>query len=367
MKHPTWSDAELLHHDFDILGRPDIDPGLSKSKPHPETEFRFTHSYNLTPPRDLPNRLKVQPYVWCSLCQEATHWKGWRAEYVVGGQTRSCLIGQDCARRNGGEVIKIAANDFDARKARALVLRDREALLPVLPAVRAALAAWNQSPGVAAVMTWRNALKSIADGFAADLARAAALSPPAMMIEQQVRDLAAEERRDRRFSSRREADPIFRVEHKILARIDGAALYAGPNPNARIAILIDKLDMAHAVLRGPSEGQRTKELRDAVRQLREVAVGANELADLYEGAEKGLEDRALNQLVAWYNHPGRANGFLTGKGGLARVGRQLVLRVLYDASHKIHAPDPVPIERPAILGALESALMGRSSTIETTA
>jgi hypothetical protein len=256
-------------------------------------------------------------------------------------------------------VVKLAANDFDARKARALVLRDRRALLPVLPAVRAALEAWNQSPGVAAIMTWRNALRSVADGFAADLAEAAALSPPAMMIERQVRDLAAEERRDRRYSGKRDADPIYRIEYQVLAKIAGAALYAGPNPNARIGVLIDKLDCAFRVLRLPSDDQTTKDLRAAIHQLREVTDGARELASIYAGAERALEDGALDQIVAWYNHPGRAHRFLTGKGGLERQGRQLVLRVIYDAAHRIQVPDPVAVTRPAILDALEAALLGK--------
>lgn len=361
MKHPdNWSDAELLAHDFDILGRPDVDPGLSRAKPHPETDLRFTQAYNITPPKDLPNRLKVQPYVWCALCQEATHWKGWRAEYVVAGQPVSCLIGQDCARRNGGEVVRRAANDFDARKSRSLALRDRQALLPVLPVVKAALENWNQSPGVAAVMTWRNALRSIAEGLAKDLAAAAALSPPTMMIEVEIRDLAAEERRDRRYSRTRTLDPLYRSEHRVFAKIDGASLYAGPNPNARIRILIDKLDTAHRALRRPSEDQTTKEMREALRLLREVTDGAQELEEIYSGVEKGLSDKAIDQLVAWYNHPGRQRGFLTGGSGMERVGRKLLIRVMYDRSHKIDIPDPAPITRPAILSELEAALLGRS-------
>ena len=139
LRNPTWTDAELLHHDFKVLDRPELaEPDLSRAKPPAGAPIRFLRSYDITPPSNLRDRRTVQPYVWCALCQEETHWKGWIAEY---GDGLRCVIGQNCAKRNGGEVIRAAPAaatgqqkaDEEARNAwqercRPTVVTDREGL-----------------------------------------------------------------------------------------------------------------------------------------------------------------------------------------------------------------------------------------------
>lgn len=354
MKQPTWSDAELLHHDFDILGRPDGDPTLTTAKPPEGARFRCLRGYNITPPRGIPNPKKVQPYVWCALCQEATHWKGWEAEIIDDPAQTRFLVGQVCARRNGGPALVAAANQFDAQRARAETLRAREAVLGVAGYVRRALADWGTAAGVAAVGAWRGRLSTAAPAHYPLLEKTAASSPPVLLLEVEVRDTAEEDARLwRRPNSER--IPLYRTEYKQAGRVAGRALYAGSSPAGRITRLLEKFDAAIAALRLPTDGIHTRTVRAPLLEIRAVADRARELEQEFAQYAKGLEDAALDIVFAWFNA-------LPNRGlpaTFTRRGRELIVTTWERIESRTAIPDAVPITRPPELDALEMALLGR--------
>ncbi len=356
MKNPTWNDTQLLSHNFNILARPDLDDGIIKARPPADVRLTFLAGYNITPPFGVPNRLQLQPFVWCALCQEATHWKGWKAQYTAaGGGQVTCLIGQDCAKRKGGAAIRIAANEFKARKTRSEVLQERAAVLPLLPGIKAALETWNQDPSLAAVMTWRQQLRSVGESFAQRVIKAASVSPAVFQVEQEVRDHAAEAKRDAR-TPRARGTPIYCIQYRSLGRIEGRALYAGPNPNARIGLLTEKLCAAAAILVPPTDDRAVRDLQHGLKLLREVADGGRELAQAYDGFEKGLTDDAVDLLARWYNATPRMEAL---PSQMVRKGRRLVIACRYNDAVIIDIPSVGAICRPDILARLETALLGR--------
>ena len=353
MKRP-WTDADLLEHKWRIEGRPDRDPTLSRKKPPSSAKLRFLHDYNITPPRSVHDRLAAEPYVWCSLCQEATHWIGWVAEYEFGSDTIRTLVGQNCASRKGGESVKLAVSTYHASRDRAQILRARQATLEIAPAVRRALHAWGSSPGVAAVLEWRAILANAAPSLAKALEEAAGHSPPTLLVEREVRDFAAEEALSRR--RRTQAAPQWRVEYQVFARLEGAALYGGPNPGVRIRRLAERFDNAVSALARPSDAYRTRELNEALIEVRSVADGARELERLFTGHEKGLSDRSIDTVLAWFDHLPKS---IERPGSIDRKQRSLVVGGGAWATPRYHAiPSPHPITHPSILDGIEYGLRG---------
>jgi hypothetical protein len=352
----TWTDAELLHRDFDITGRPDGDPTLSRARPPEGATFRFLRCYDITPPRGTPTPKTLQPYVWCALCQEPTHWKGWEAELTNGPEPTRFLVGQQCARRNGGPAVKAAANQFDAQRARAEHLRTREAVLRIALQVRRALADWGASEGVAVVGEWRRALSSSAPGYYAELQQAAQLSPPMLVLEVEVRDHAAEEKQRRRRPSAN-IEPIYAVEYRAVAKVAGRALYAGSTPSVRIGRMQERLNAALAVLARATDGVKTQTIQQALSELRAVADGARELEQDFAQYGKGLENSAIDTVLDWFNKLPRRGG-LDAK--FHRKERELVVVTWERVKARAAIPDPVPIVRPVELTWLEEALAGRS-------
>lgn len=359
LKHSTWTDAELLNHDFEVSGRPDTDPNLSRAKPHAVAAFRFTRDYNITPPQGIPNRLKVQPYVWCALCQEATHWKGWQAEYVdASGQTVTCLIGQDCARRKGGDVVKVAANAYRATKDRAYALRSIAAMTPLLAPTLRALEDWGASKGVSAVAEWRAQIRSMSEDFANEVHKSAGVSPPILLLEREVRDHAAEAARAAKRGKGADLPPIYRIEYKRVGQIHGRALYSAPLPSIRIRRMIEDLQQVANYLRQPTDGVATKLLLGVIAQVRRVVDAARELEDAYTTYMKGLEVPAIDEVVAWYNKLPKTKHDAVMVG---RSGSMLIVNRAWGATTTARIPDAEPIRRPEILDALEKALLGHGA------
>lgn len=361
MRSPTWTDAELLHHDFKVLDRPELaEPDLNPAKP-PGGAIRFLQSYDITPPSSLRDRHRVQPYVWCALCQKITHWKGWIAEYDQDGASFRCLIGKDCAMHNGGEVIRLAARDFEERLRRADALRTRQAVLPLLDPARKALEAWGVSPGVAAVLDWRAQLRNLSSHFHDVVMEAAKASPPVLLLEEEVRDHAAEERIAARRGKSAKIDPLYKTIHVAHGQIVGAALYNGPSPTARIRLLLERLAAAAAQLRRPTQGPQgatpTRAIEEALRQIKDVLDGARDLERAYRGFEAGLTPEALSVIVDWHNRR-KYQTYEAEKVG--RYDRKLIIDRSWGARTSAVLPQPAPIVRPVTLDRLEEALRGRA-------
>ena len=356
MTSSRWSDADLIAHDFDVAGRPDQDPTVSRDRPPEGARLTFTRAYDITPPSGIPGRLERQPYVWCALCQEPTHWIGWEAEVADTNPPIRLLVGQHCARKKGGDMTKIAANEFDARRKRADALRARKAVLLVADPVRRALETWSTSDGVAAVDAWRSLLRTHASATFSALEKAARAAPPTLQIEVQIRDHAAEAARDRRRGQGSD-EPILRTDYQTLGPLVGAALYTGASPSLRLRLLIEKLSTAITCLARPSEPTSTRDLQAALKVLREVADGARELERTFSGSERGLQDEAIDLLLQWTNRLPQQG---VQRSRLSRRGDHLVLTTDWNRPVTLKIPQADPIKLPGEITALEAALLGQT-------
>ena len=352
----TWSDASLLQHSWRIQGRPDADPTISRDKPPTAAALQFIQDYDITPPRTVQDRHKAVPYVWCSLCQEATHWIGWVAEYEQGGRLERTLVGRNCASRKGGQVMRLAATAYKANQERSEHLRARQALLEIAGPVSKALHEWGSAPGIDAVMSWRSSLTKACGKLSKELADAASHSPPTLLVQVETRDHAAEESRARRKGS--DTSPIYRSDYKVFARIEGAALYAGADPAVRISRLAERFDQAAAALARPSEGIKTRELGESLAQARNVADSAREIERAFAGYERGLTDQAIDTVLAWFK---KLPSDWETPEALTRKGRVVIAdRGAWQSPSHHSIPNAVPIVRPEILNGLEAALLGRT-------
>jgi hypothetical protein len=337
----NWSDAQLLAHQWRIEGRPDVDTTLSRDKPPVEAVLSFTHEYNVTPAKSVTDRRRAEPYVWCSLCQEATHWVGWVAEYEVDGRTVRTLIGQNCAARKGGEVLRRAATVFKANVDRAGLLQARENVLEVAPHVGRALDDWGTSPGVRVVVEWRAAFEALSPKCLRLVREAAEHSPPTFLIEEV-------------FTQAHTGREV--VQYKAFAKIDGAAFYAGAAPTVRIARLSEKFGRAVQGLY--PLGLPTRRMRDLLADVRAVADGAREVETTFAGSEKALGDRAIDTAIAWLNRQPREWDM---PHELRREARCVVAdRGGWQSPTRVDIPIASSIKRPDAFDLLERALLGRA-------
>jgi hypothetical protein len=332
----TWTDEDLFSHSFTIEGRPDTDPAVTAGKPSPSAKFTFTRSYNIAPPRDLPNRRDVQPYVWCALCQEPTHWKGWESEIDEDGARRLVLIGETCATRKGGEIVKAAARTFNARRARADVLRARSAILPVLPSVNGALLRWRTDAGVLAVSAWRTLMRSWLPGERYQhLQQAARGGPPVLQVP---------------VFGRRNEPPSG---YKSVGALACVALYNGRDPQSLIDDLTAKLAAARLALEGTDDAS-TASLKAILRRLRDVTDGADEIEQRFTKLAAGLSEQSVDMLFEWSNESQRAGEY--GQVKLGRSGRRVVLMPQEGKPMFASIPTMSPIVHPPELDQLSQLL-----------
>lgn len=346
-----WNDDELIDYEFKIEGRPDLDDKLSSARPPDGAKLHFLKSYNITPPSDVKERRALQPYVWCALCQEPTHWIGWRAEVVDAPEPTEILVGRVCARRKGSAAVKVAANDFDARVARSEALRARRAVLSVVPEVIEALRAWKSDPDVEAIGVWRTALRQTSGHLWDQLQQQAKVSPAVLMTSRLVRDLEAE-----RIRRERGADPLsigdrYRTEHVPAGRLMGAAVYAA-DPGIKIILLRERLEAAAKALAKPTAETKTRQIQSALRQVRDVCHSVDVFVRDYAQAPDAFKPEALDILFSWLTRE--------GVGRFTRNGAQLVY---FNEERKpvvLAIPRVGTITKPAAMGLLEEALLGRA-------
>lgn len=283
-----WSDDELLRHEFLIKGRPDNDLTLQRGLPDLSRGVAFPKYYNITPPRQLPNRRKMAPYVWCALCQEATHWRGWRAQTPDGAEF---LVGRNCAGRHGAD-MRAAAADAERWIRRQRLLLRREAVLKYGPRILEVIRAWARSPEVLQVEAW-------AEGFRADhpslrrwLWQVARVSPPVLLVERRHRDLAAEEARGEGSDA-----PIYRFISEAVGTLPCPALFAGARPKDR---LISIYRMVDGVLRQVQpEDQSSRNLAKALKPLSALGREVDALVEDYRSLPQLSQKATWEMIAVW--------------------------------------------------------------------
>jgi hypothetical protein len=358
----TWNDAELLDQQFTIEGRPDTDQTLSRDKPPAGAKLRFLRDYNITPPRDLRDRLKIQPLVWCAFCQEPTHWIGWKAEVIDADPPVHVLLGKDCALKKGGVVTRMAANEFNARKDRADALRSRLSVLPLLDEIREAFTAWAQCPTCDMIVAWRTRLKTLVPALAKALEEAAAASPPVLLVAEETRDHAAEASHAKRHGGRSPEFPIYSTSYKRVATLPTAAVYSGPVPSARIQNRADKFRRIAAAIERDTESTTTSQILFALKELRDVCDDARALEQTYAKVADAFAGAAVDGVITWLNAQHRSTWPPEGK--FARSGQRLIHTSYSGRTTIVDIPTPTLFERPAVFDLLEAALLARSDVSE---
>lgn len=353
MKPFKWTDAELLSHTFKITGRPDEDDTLSQARPGPDAAITFLRSYNITPPKDLPNRMEQQPWVWCALCQAPTHWIGWEAEVVEPEGARRVLIGQHCAKKNGEALVRIASNEFESRQLRSEVLRSRKAVLEQLPITISALEGWKAEPSVTVVSAWRSTLMTVAADKYRYVVMASEAAPPGMLLEVDVRDYAAEQRRDER-TGRRTNDPIFRREYQNVGTLPCRALYWSAPPEDRIAALSERATKLYQRMQAPTDGVATKALRELIAEAGELVRKAQAIERDFSKLSDALSPQSIDELVSWFNKLPKRE--YPPEGKYARHGSHLIYYPVEGRQIIGSIPKAAAITVPAEVYLLEMAL-----------
>lgn len=353
----AWDDEALLSYEFDIVGRPDLDETLSSQRPATGEKLNFLQAYNITPPSDLPDRRQACPLVWCALCQEPTHWVGWKAEVVDADPPRQLLVGRVCASKKGKTALRVAQNDFDARRARADGLRARKAVLACRALIRTALISWRASPSITELDAWLAALKKHTPIGLLRLAEAARVSPAALQVESKVRDYAAEQELERRGKRRPDSPPIEKVVFSTVATIACPALYGRLSPGGRIEDWLASFDLAGNALAQPTKDLSTKQIQLALRDLRNVWNGIHALADSLSNVSKSFEGDHLDKVIRWLNQQPRTSG---SGPAYKRRGSRLIYSPPSGAEVSIKIPGDEIVVAPDALKYLDRALLGHA-------
>lgn len=286
-----WTDEEILGHQFLIRGRPDQEPGLVLVRPD-LAGLRFLQSYDASPPAGgtISQRKQVSPYVWCVLCQKPTNWIGWVAENAAGDRF---LIGNRCARKHGAQEIRAAERDFKVQVRRQELLQRRQRFLARAGAVEAALSRWSTSEDVAAVSQWTDQFGSTFPRLRDELAKAARQSPPVLLQEIRIRDLAREQRRPPGSGD----TPIYRTELQRVATLPSYVALGPDSLSVRIERLARRVRKARELLKPDtvSQAQMAEALKDGLLISAATAQLVESLRTLDQWNDRGL----WNAIAAW--------------------------------------------------------------------
>jgi hypothetical protein len=306
------SDAELLQRRFrisDPLGVANLVDDLPADK---ALKFTIYGAYNVTPGRgnDLPK-------VRCAHCRAARHWKGVVLEFETGQRV---LIGRDCAREHYAAQYELVEREFDAAETRQFYLRRLieirdHAFAPAL----AAISAVRQSMAVRQYAPIKVALRDGLPTIYENLWWMVTRHGGSLVVEEKVRDHAAEQARDRRVrADKDERDaPIYRIVQHTMGRVSGHELFMHkPDPADTVARMHESLKERWHELRGLdtnecTTGQLNRLLKGIAADLAEI----DEALIVAAAPSRFFEPGNLSAIMVWANrlNPSSAYRLKPGK------------------------------------------------------
>lgn len=339
--------------------------GLSLDVPQATGTPIIEFAYDLTPPRG-----EERDYVRCAHCRYRNHWRG----YVMLCQDGTrFLVGKDCGARVYGADFGRVERSFGQQRTRQGYLRRLENMAIVLPDFLSAVEEITEDQVFFMFERCRKELSDRLPILCQHLNQAIVGRGGALVLEQRVRDYAAELRRADQQQEDDETEnltttqrkklrkaglrphgnssPIYRSIDQTVGRVAGAALLRPPSsPKRAFEELSVQLDqVASSLLSKPTDEISAEEFRDAFLRLADILDGVEEQLETLEGLSHFFAPQNLRTVCDWANQ-------LSAGGGSYRTQGQKLLLHTGDDEVSVAPPVGYHVPRPKAVGLTREAL-----------
>lgn len=269
--------------------------GYVRARPNELATPVIVAEYGLTPPggkKANPDALMV----WCAKCQEENHWLG----LVISVGDNAHSIGHECAAKHYGATFAGVRRDFNERRKRQRLLTRLTELLVNEAPLSSAIQSILNSDGLALIDKKRNEIKSAAPNAFLSL-QGAVMSGGGLDEYVQVRDIAAEQRRDEHRD--KSGDPINTQERRALGSLAGASLIRErDDARARLVKLKAAIAQALAIAKRDTTSVTTAEMTRIIVALDNAhRDAASAIADA-ERAHEFFSEANGQRLHRWAAH-----------------------------------------------------------------
>ena len=289
-----YTDEQLASVDLKVHDPMAVE-NLSSAKPDPYLTPEILGEYDITPAGGRAAN-PDGPWVWCSHCQAARHWRG----FVITNATNARhLIGSTCGPVHYGVTFAGARNAYTERARRKSLLHQVARYCASAAAMCEASEQLLKGEELKALDRKREELRKAApDAF---LRLATYASNDSELDEQlQVRDFAAEQRRDERVNSKSKGPAIFKELRRGIGRVQGKALLRTADDVREWLLRTKNAVLAIERLRDLGTDElKTKQLADAVRSVDRAIETASARIEECRHAHEFFSEANLLRLERW--------------------------------------------------------------------
>lgn len=280
------TDAELSSARLEI-DDPLALPNLSLERPPGDDPPEIVGEYHLPQGHDL---------LWCCHCQSHSHRNGFAVTNSTGQQY---LLGSECGPKHYGFAFEFAARDHKAKVKRKGVLDRLRAIVATAPAVKATIQEILTSEGLRVIDAKRRELHGASSSAFHALATSVKTEMPLYEMVQ-VRDIAAEQRRDEQLPDDETGPPIYRWERMSVGNVAGAGLLRHSYYcRDQLLGLSGAMDRVVAIHNEFTDRFDIKELTKVVREAEGAWAAAQAAIEEAELADAFFTGGNLNRLERW--------------------------------------------------------------------
>lgn len=327
-----YTDEQLASAEFRFRDPLAVE-NLCRDRPNPELEPEILGDYDLTPPGGKAANPEA-PWIWCSHCQGARHWRGFVITNATGLRY---LIGSRCGPLHYGATFTGAQNAFTDRSRRADLVRRLGRIAAAAEAVCAAADQILHSPELRRLDEKREELRRASPNAFVRLASSVQSGMPLQEVVK-VRNFEAEAERDDREGLKQPGPPLYRDERQSLGHLDGSALLR-TRGDCRDRLVALKAAIAAAVrLRNQGTDEvATNVLRKAVTSAEDALQAGLGAIGEAENAHAFFSARNMMRLERW---AGVHRDFsMIAEGGGLRIRTQHEGTRLVSALEPMRLPD----------------------------
>lgn len=205
----TLSDANLLKQKFKVHD-PEKLPNLSSSLPLDYREAQIEYGYNVRP---RSGEIKDRPYVWCAHDEQPTHWKGYVMKSPSG--IRFLIGAQKCGKDIYGLDFNAIENNFKELEKRQDYIKRWQSTLAALPTAIDALNTFLKDPTLGHFSDARVKLEKQMPDLYKQLKISIMRHDSKLLIDERIRDFAAEEKRSDEYNQEDEAFNSLRKKENL--------------------------------------------------------------------------------------------------------------------------------------------------------
>jgi hypothetical protein len=316
----SLTDQQLLEKDFDTIDPTEV-IGIVQELPRDRGLPTLEAQYDTK----LTTGLKVR----CVHCKYENHYKGFAFRYESGAAT---LVGIDCGEKLYGVHFSKQQYEFNQARERAKNLRRRARVQGSWESLRAELQSLIDHQAVEIFRSTRSAFLKAVPELAKWALNACHKSNGEMYVEERIRDVLAESKRDERLEAmgqrldsltkaqrtqyRKEATnphPIFKLVPKFLGRIEGQAFFRTdlPWPHEE---LIRLRELSNVLILRLSVENRTYRLRQLLGELDHVIEEIVFQIKVLDSLPDAFGTANLFRLAEWANRTTNMGGSYEAAG-----------------------------------------------------